>query len=115
MRIKELMTPEVLLTHPGDPLQLAAQLMNENDCGALPVAEGDRLVGMLTDRDIATRAVARGLVPARLMKAAWPEIIPPSGSVKTLVTPSTRATAMWALCGLIDQMAAMFGFISPSS
>jgi CBS domain-containing protein len=44
-------------------LKEAARLMAAQDCGILPVAKGDRLVGMLTDRDIALRAVAQGKDP----------------------------------------------------
>jgi CBS domain-containing protein len=44
-------------------IRKAAQMMAEIDAGALPVGEGDRLVGMITDRDIAVRAVAAGKSP----------------------------------------------------
>jgi CBS domain-containing protein len=63
MIISEVMTREVRITSPDDTLECAARLMEEEDCGSLPVAENDRLVGMLTDRDITIRAVARGLAP----------------------------------------------------
>ena len=65
MQIREIMSPEVKLVSPDDSLQWAAQLMEEIDSGALPVGENDRLVGMLTDRDIAIRAVAKGKRPDR--------------------------------------------------
>ena len=63
MIIREVMTRDVRIISPNDTLDSAAQLMEEEDFGSLPVAENDRLVGMLTDRDITIRAVARGLVP----------------------------------------------------
>jgi len=63
MIIREVMTRDVRIISPNDTLESAAQLMEEQDFGSLPVAENDRLVGMLTDRDITIRAVARGLVP----------------------------------------------------
>ena len=63
MIISEVMTREVRIASPDDTLECAARLMEEEDCGSLPVAEEDRLVGMLTDRDITIRAVARGLTP----------------------------------------------------
>jgi CBS domain-containing protein len=65
MKVKEIMTPEVVVASPKDTLQHAAQIMEENDFGVLPVGEDDRLVGMLTDRDITIRAVARGKAPDR--------------------------------------------------
>jgi len=63
MIISEVMTREVRIASPEDTLEGAARLMKEEDCGSLPVAENDRLVGMLTDRDITIRAVARGMPP----------------------------------------------------
>lgn len=63
MNIQEIMSTDVHVSSPHDTLQKAAQLMDEHDFGLLPVAENDRLVGMLSDRDITIRAVARGLSP----------------------------------------------------
>lgn len=63
MKIREIMSPDVRIASPQDTLQRAAQLMEEMDCGILPVGEGDRLVGMVSDRDITLRAVARGKAP----------------------------------------------------
>ena len=61
MRISECMTPDVLTIGPDETLSDAAKLMLDEDIGVLPVEDGDRLVGMITDRDIAVRAVAAGL------------------------------------------------------
>jgi CBS domain-containing protein len=63
MIISEVMTREVRVASPDDTLQCAARVMEEEDFGSLPIAENDRLVGMLTDRDITIRGVARGLPP----------------------------------------------------
>jgi CBS domain-containing protein len=63
MRISEAMTPDVQIANPTQTIRDAASLMAELDVGALPVGEGDRLVGVVTDRDIAVRAVAKGLDP----------------------------------------------------
>src|SRR3954452_633180 len=63
MKVGEVMTREVEMATPDDALQEAAGRMAELDTGVLPVGEGDRLVGMLTDRDIAVRAVAQGKGP----------------------------------------------------
>nr|WP_047169773.1 CBS domain-containing protein [Sphingomonas sp. Y57] len=64
MKVSECMADDVRIIGPDRSLQEAAQAMAEIDAGVLPVAEGDRLVGVITDRDIAIRAVARGLPPA---------------------------------------------------
>lgn len=63
MKVKEAMTRDVRLVKPDQPISEAARLMAELDIGALPVEENDRLVGMITDRDIAVRAVAVGRGP----------------------------------------------------
>jgi CBS domain-containing protein len=63
MKVRDCMTRQVLTTTPQESLQTAAKLMLESDIGFIPVEDHDRLVGMLTDRDIAVRAVARGLGP----------------------------------------------------
>lgn len=63
MQIKEVMTRNVEFIHPDITLSDAAGRMRNLNVGALPVGENDRLVGMLTDRDIAVRAVAEGRDP----------------------------------------------------
>ena len=63
MNVREVMTPDVVIASPDDTLQRAAEMMIDIDAGVLPVGENDRLVGMLTDRDIAIRAVAMGKGP----------------------------------------------------
>jgi CBS domain-containing protein len=60
MRVSDAMTRHVRVCHPRQSVGEAARMMAELDCGVLPVGEEDRLVGMITDRDIALRAVARG-------------------------------------------------------
>jgi len=63
MLVREIMSQPVHLISADDTILDAAKMMADCDCGALPVADSDRLVGMLTDRDIVTRAVARGFDP----------------------------------------------------
>lgn len=63
MRVSEVMTPGVRLVSPEQTISEAARLMAEIDAGALPVGEDDRLVGMITDRDIAIRGIAKGKGP----------------------------------------------------
>jgi len=60
MKVRDIMTRDVRLLNPNQTIREAASLMAEVDAGALPVGENDRLVGMLTDRDIVIRAVAQG-------------------------------------------------------
>lgn len=63
-RVSEIMSKDVQVVAPKDSLQRAAQLMLDLDVGALPVCDGKRLLGMVTDRDITVRGVAAGLAPA---------------------------------------------------
>lgn len=63
MNVHEIMTAHARCVSPDNTLVEAAGLMREMDVGSLPVCEGDRLVGMITDRDMAIRAVALGLDP----------------------------------------------------
>jgi CBS domain-containing protein len=63
MRVSEAMTRDVRLAQPGQTIRDAARIMADIDAGAVPVSENDRLVGMITDRDIAVRAVAAGKGP----------------------------------------------------
>lgn len=57
------MTRDVRIANPGQTIEDAAKMMSDVDAGVLPVGENDRLVGMITDRDIAVRAVAQGKGP----------------------------------------------------
>ena len=61
MRVSEIMTSDVKLLSPNDSIQQAACRMRDEEIGSLPVASGDRLIGYVTDRDIAVRAVAAGM------------------------------------------------------
>jgi len=63
MKVREVMSKDVLVASPDDTIQKAAALMAKIDCGSLPVGENDRLVGMVTDRDITLRGVAKGEPP----------------------------------------------------
>ncbi|WP_244464994.1 CBS domain-containing protein [Candidatus Filomicrobium marinum] len=58
------MTRQVVLIHPNTTILDAAKKMRAEDVGALPVGENDRLIGMVTDRDTAMRAVAEDRAPA---------------------------------------------------
>lgn len=63
MRVSDAMTRDVQIANPNQTIHDVAQIMAECDIGSLPVGENDRLVGMITDRDIAVRAVAKGKSP----------------------------------------------------
>jgi CBS domain-containing protein len=63
--VADVMSREVKLVGPDENVRQVAQMMREADTGILPVAEGDRLIGMLTDRDVTVRLVAEGRDPGQ--------------------------------------------------
>jgi CBS-domain-containing membrane protein len=60
MKIRNIMTSKVTSTGPDDSIAHAARLMADEDVGVLPVVDGGKVVGIVTDRDIAVRGVAEG-------------------------------------------------------
>ncbi len=60
MQVRDVMSRDVQVTQPHATLREAADMMKRLDVGPLPVCDGDRLVGIITDRDITVRAVAEG-------------------------------------------------------
>jgi CBS domain-containing protein len=70
MKVSEVMTRGVRVASPDDSLKKAAMVMAELDAGILPVGENDRLVGMITDRDIAINGVALGKGPKAKVRDA---------------------------------------------
>lgn len=63
MKVSEVMTRDVQTVRPDQPVREAASFMLSADAGSIPVSDGDRLIGMITDRDIAVRGVAKGYGP----------------------------------------------------
>jgi CBS domain-containing protein len=63
MQVSDVMTRNVTVVGPDDSVRRAAKLMDELNIGSLPVCNGQRLVGMITDRDITIRATAAGKAP----------------------------------------------------
>jgi CBS domain-containing protein len=64
MKISEVMTREVATVSPDQTAQEAAGFMMNANAGSIPVTEGDKLIGMITDRDIAVRGIAQGHGPS---------------------------------------------------
>ena len=77
MKVNEIITHDPQVIRPETALIEAAQKMKSLDIGMLPVCDGDRLVGVITDRDIAVRGVAQGYDPktARVQEVMTPEVI----------------------------------------
>jgi CBS domain-containing protein len=70
MKIKDVMTPDVRFVTPDTPVSEIARQMRDEDIGVVPVAENDRLIGMVTDRDIVVRCVPEGNLEAATARMA---------------------------------------------
>jgi len=70
MNIRQAMTPDPATCEPTTTLRLVAMLMRDHDCAAVPIVSSGEVVGIVTDRDIACRGVARGWNAAELPAAA---------------------------------------------
>ena len=77
MQLKEFVNSQVETVKPSDTLQCAAGKMGDLDVGSLPVCDNGQLVGVITDRDITIRAVAKGSDPATMMvrEIMTPEVL----------------------------------------
>jgi CBS domain-containing protein len=73
MQVREAMSEDVRIVNPNQSIREAAVLMAKIDAGGLPVGENDRLVGMITDRDIAVRAIALGMGPDTAVRQVMSE------------------------------------------
>lgn len=60
MKVRDIMTKDIASLRSDDSLEHAAQLMKQYNCGSLPVCTQDKLIGIITDRDITVRSVATG-------------------------------------------------------
>jgi CBS domain-containing protein len=72
-RLKDVMSRDVKLVAPDSTIREAAQQMRDGDFGMLPVAENDRLIGAISDRDIAIRAIADDKGPATTVREVMSE------------------------------------------
>ena len=87
MKIQEVMSGKVQVADPNQPIHDAARMMAQLDCGAIPVGENDRLVGMITDRDISIRAIAAGSWAAPISSVA------PGTKAVIMMPPSAKITS----------------------
>jgi CBS domain-containing protein len=73
MKVSEIMTRDVCIARPDHTIEDVARMMLAIDAGLLPVGDDDRLVGTITDRDIAVRAIAEGKGPKTLVSEVMSE------------------------------------------
>lgn len=87
MQVCDVMTANPVSVDSKDSLQHAAKMMRENDCGSLPVVESMKVCGVITDRDIAVRAVAEGTSPSDALDSAM------TGDVVTIASTADTEEA----------------------
>ena len=83
MNIREVMTPNPRCVSPDDSIQSAAQIMRDEDTGAVPVCDNGRAVGIVTDRDIVIRAIAEGQPNRSVRDIATRDVISVSPDTST--------------------------------
>ena len=83
MKISDVMTHNPKTVKASDSIQAAAHIMREEDAGAVPVVDGGRVVGMVTDRDIVVRAVADGDFSAKISDVVSDDVISASPDMTT--------------------------------
>lgn len=93
MKVRDVMSRGVRSVAPVESIAQAARLMGENDIGALPVVEGGQIVGMVTDRDLAIRALAGGIeasAPVERVMSRHVETCEPEDELDSLLETMTR-------------------------
>ena len=113
MKIRDVMSKDVQVARPGDTIQDVAARMASGDFGFIPVADGNRLVGTVTDRDIAVRAVAKGLDSTTLVSDVM------TATVVTALDSADLKTALDAMGGgkirrlpVVDKHERLVGVVS---
>jgi CBS domain-containing protein len=102
MQLKEFINYRVEVVHPNDTLQQAAEKMRDLDVGAMPVCEEQRLIGIITDRDITVRATAVGQDPTKteVRDVMTPEIVYclETATLKKLLERCRKTKSAGSLC-----------------
>lgn len=113
MQVEDIMTRAVHSVRPGDSIAEAARTMAENDVGVLPVIDDRDLVGIVTDRDIAVRAVAAGIPPdlpvRRVMSEDFSTCYPDDDVRDVLETMANEQVRRLPVCDEQDRVIGIVG------
>ena len=116
MRVSDAMTRAPATCDPATSLRLVAQLMSDHDCAAIPLTESGKLVGIITDRDIACRGVAlrddAGELPARTCMSSPVIAVAPGDAIEKAVELMTE-NAIHHL-PVIDERGRLVGILAQS-
>jgi CBS domain-containing protein len=114
MQVFEVMTPDVIVIEADTPLAEAARKMKLLDVGPLPVVEEERLVGMVTDRDITVRATAEGLDPeaVQVREVMTPEVVACRDTDDVQDAARTMQLAQLRRLVVVDENGRLVGIVS---
>ena len=112
MKISEVMTPNPRTVAPGDSLQAAAQVMRDEDAGAVPVVEDGRVMGMVTDRDIVIRAVADGDFQAKISDICSDDVVTCSPEMSTADASELMSEHQVRRIPVVDSDERLVGIVS---
>src|SRR5262249_22770958 len=116
MQIGDIMTSKVQLAKPNQSIREIARIMAEFDCGAMPVGDNDRLIGIITDRDIAVRAVALGKSPDRRGREVWGRGVLYCSSEENIAeAESNMADRRWRRMPWLNEGNGLVGIASPGA
>lgn len=113
-RVRDIMTLHPTCSSPDATIHDIARKMAESNCGEIPICEGDRLVGVVTDRDITCRAVSAGrhpdMTPAKEVMTSRPVVIAPEETIE-IAAEMMEAFQVRRL-PVVDQNAHLVGIVS---
>jgi CBS domain-containing protein len=113
-KVRDVMTAGPVCVTPDTPVSVVAEVMESDNIGAVPVVENDRLTGMITDRDIVIRAIARGKdprgMPVREIYSTDIVAVTPDDKVKDVV--SIMADQQIRRIPVIDKEQHLVGVVS---
>ena len=112
MKISDVMTPNPKTVTPSDSIQTAASIMRDVDAGGVPVVEGGRVVGMVTDRDIVIRAVADGDFNAKISDIVSDDVITATPDMSTADAAELMGEHQIRRLPVVDEADELVGIVS---
>ena len=113
MKVSEVMTRDVQTVRPDQTAREAASFMLRADAGAIPVTDGERLIGMITDRDIAVRGVAEGHGPDTPVRELMTnDVVAARADDETDDVAAKRSEAQVRRLPVIDDQERLCGIVS---
>jgi len=112
MKVRECMSHHVLVANPRQAIAEAARLMSKCDAGVLPVGEDDRLVGMITDRDIVIRAVADGDFQATVEDVCSDDVVTCTAEMSTADVSALMGEHQIRRIPVVDEDDRLVGIVS---